>query len=138
MCEYRMRKGRFNSHPSHTFYLSSDCVNSPFAVIWFTVIGLMIGSRGTVPKLLLDFTKKFAIPKQLCTDVALVALKGSIELLITILTTCTDICVVMLTTCSQNLCYTSDITIFILCFFNAPVVILCNLEAYYLSIDNLL
>ena len=47
----------------------------------FTVIGLMIGSRGTVPKLLLDFTKKFAIPKQLCTDVALLAWKGSIELL---------------------------------------------------------
>ena len=49
----------------------------------FTVIGLMIGSRGTVPKLLLDFTKKIRHTEAttVYTDVALLALKGSIELL---------------------------------------------------------
>lgn len=41
------------------------------------VIGLFIGARGTIPTFFENFRKKFDLPKSLCHDIALSAIKGS-------------------------------------------------------------
>lgn len=45
------------------------------------VIGLFIGSRGTITKQFFNFCTKFQLPKKICTDIALLALKSSIQIL---------------------------------------------------------
>jgi Reverse transcriptase (RNA-dependent DNA polymerase) len=45
------------------------------------VIGLLVGARGTITTFFDDFRRKFGLPSQVLEDVALVALKGSSQIL---------------------------------------------------------
>ena len=45
------------------------------------VIGLMIGARGTIPDFFESFRKKFLLPKTIGYEIALSAIKGSIQIL---------------------------------------------------------
>ena len=46
-----------------------------------SVIGLLVGSRGTITKEFVKFCKKFTLSQQLCQEIALLALKDSIQIL---------------------------------------------------------
>jgi len=45
------------------------------------VIGLLVGARGTITTFFDNFRRKFGLPFQVSVDVALVALKGSSQIL---------------------------------------------------------
>jgi len=45
------------------------------------IYGLLIGARGTIPTFFDNFRRDFGLPSQVSEDVALVALKGSSQIL---------------------------------------------------------
>ena len=46
-----------------------------------SVIGLLVGSRGTITKEFVQFCKKNTLSQQLCQEIALLTLKDSIQIL---------------------------------------------------------
>ena len=46
-----------------------------------SVIGLFIGARGTIPKFLVKFFKSVGIPNSVCLDLAILSIKGSIQII---------------------------------------------------------
>ena len=45
------------------------------------VIGLMIGARGTITQTLVKFCKRFRLQSSLISDIAIAAIKGSLQIL---------------------------------------------------------